>query len=407
MKKLYTLLIALCISIPSLISQGIDWDNYNTNIPGGWPAGATTFTANTLSGAFQFQILDPSNALTDIFYQTGTALATPRVDKYYEFPANIVDNSMIVHGDALTMGPLNSLITIIIDCGNPGVGIGNLQFNILDVDGVANPNATLQEFVKVAGFIGSTTIIPFLSGSQTNHVISGHVVTGIQSCAHQTQYIDPSNYPLNPADGVVNVQFNTPVDKIIIELGIDNYRILNREFNPSIAIADFKAPLTLATQISNFSITNTAEGHHISATINSDSANEIYLQKSTDQVNFETIASHLFPGEIDYVYGLAEETESQLYYRFLIYHDDGTFTVSPIQKAAVPNHNQTEVVLRNKTLYINGEGINHLEIFNAAGQSMLKQKLTSGETSISLDDLIPGVYFVKTNTNKPTRIVIN
>ena len=165
-----------------------------------WPAG-TTNLAYTVGG-------------TDVAVAVGQsavgiyAAGTPVNDLSYQGDQLAPVNSLSVAANLDVMGTTETLTTQLTL--NPGpVGVGNLNFKLFGVDG-QNVGSTYREFYQINGYLDGVPVSPDIrvAGDQLQ---IGNTVTGI------------SPYPDTGAgseNGVVSVQFFSPVDQVEIVFSI-------------------------------------------------------------------------------------------------------------------------------------------------------------------------------------------
>ena len=91
------------------------------------------------------------------------------------------------------------------------------------------------------------------------------------------------------------------------------------------------------------------------------------------------------------------------YYRLKMVDRDGRFSYSPVRSVVISNYEEVSVYPNPAADHITlkGSNIKQVEIVNAYGATVLSKKVNPGGTTISLQNLSSGMYFVKiTDANR-------
>ncbi|CAM1368751.1 hypothetical protein TSEDIMI_60055 [Tenacibaculum sediminilitoris] len=175
----------------------LDWSNSNRWFPGVLSQSYTVGNTN-----INFNVTYPSES-SQPFRRPTTAFFLYQGDQ--PVTKQTLNISAIL--PALQDGTVTTDFTI----GDLGVGVDNLNFKIFDVDGELAEHLRQERYV-INGYLNGNLVNPNLTVSGTQ-IISGNTVLGY----------DPTD-PIkgNSIDGVLNVRFPSPVDRVEILFSIDD-----------------------------------------------------------------------------------------------------------------------------------------------------------------------------------------
>jgi hypothetical protein len=169
----------------------------------------------TSSGtAVQVTFTDPSGAMragVGPFYQG-------------DYAPTDTHRELILDADLPTLyGPPASTITTRFDLGLAGVGVSGLNFKLFDVDGETRAGYERQERYVIRGWLDGVAVTPTLSAlPPTTVALSGNTAVG-SGAVKPTELMPSGNAygTLAPTQGVLNVQFIQPVDRVDVIFSVD------------------------------------------------------------------------------------------------------------------------------------------------------------------------------------------
>lgn len=225
-------------TVPGLSCPIADQFSLNWTAPGttnGWGAGDLTNSYTAGGETLDF----------DIGGDTGTIIARdgitmPATTTEFTGGTTSSGHGLVVYVDFTSP---SQEITIDIDLGTAGTGVGDVQFAIYDVD-----LGGWTDRIRVDGFMGGTSVFPILTPS-TGNTVSGNAVIGTGGAAS------------NVGNGNMTVTFNNPVDRVLI-----TYDNTNPAADPARQVISLQ-PLTMCPpQVASLTATKTVEMYDPSGT---------------------------------------------------------------------------------------------------------------------------------------------
>ena len=184
---------------PSLTCPIADQFVLNWAAPGatnGWASGTTSNTYTAGGETISFGMTGNIGQFIPRTFN-GSSLATPVSTTQFANGANAGEHGVVMNVDY--DGTAESILTT-INLGTPGTGVGELQFQILDVD-----NGAWIDQIVVTGEFDGTPVLPVLTSSGSNTVSGTDTFLGTGGAA------------TGNAAGNTTVTFTSPVDIVTFE----------------------------------------------------------------------------------------------------------------------------------------------------------------------------------------------
>jgi len=207
----------------------VDWDEM--------PWTPTNMTASYIveGVSVDVNVEDSTNSLVN---------ATPVIFSFYQGDQPQPVNALLFASSLPVLGTTDQ-VRIVINLGDMGTGVEQVNFKLFDVDGEVD-NFERREQVTVSGALDGNTVMPMvITGNVDVHDIQSNVIYG--------------NLPVDPiggnsATGVVEVSFAEAIDTLVIDFAIEEGAMINPNSTPGFGLYDIhfmRRPGDLYADINN------------------------------------------------------------------------------------------------------------------------------------------------------------